>query len=290
MLDPIRIFIGTEPKTRVAARVLEFSIRRHTQSPVEVTYMEGPQWEYPLDGIRVGTGFSLRRWMIPKACEWKGRAIYMDADQVVFDDVLELWNKPNDPPTLVTETVERTQAYKNALFDRSQHDHGTIWCSYQPDKFRKEPWPQTSVMVIDCNKAGMYRLFSISSILETLRKDPTQYAALMHAEGKEPYCPGMRWPAVQIGNEWNHLNVFVPKGNPKHTRLLHYTKEPEQPWYKPDHPLAHLWAKELELAIKDNAVPRAELEEALARWGTKEDWRTSNGLHPTYRSYLRFYS
>src|ERR1022692_373234 len=92
MSDTVRIFIGTENKTRVFEAVLAHSIRTRSSLPVEITPMIGSAWEYPAD-LPVGTGFSLRRWLIPAACGWKGRAIYLDADQLVFGDVKELWEK-----------------------------------------------------------------------------------------------------------------------------------------------------------------------------------------------------
>ena len=88
----IRIFIGSEPKTAIAAQVLMHSIETRTRAEVEFTEMVGPAWEYPTKGVTVGTGFSLRRWMIPKAAGWHGYALYLDADQVVFGDVAELWD------------------------------------------------------------------------------------------------------------------------------------------------------------------------------------------------------
>ena len=121
---PIRIFVGTEVKTKVPMDVLEYSIKRHTTAEIKLTPMIGPDWEVP-KGLHQGTGFSLRRFMIPHACNYEGLAIYMDADQLVFGDVKELIS------------------YADKLGDKS------VACTYQPDKFSKKPWPQTSVMVID---------------------------------------------------------------------------------------------------------------------------------------------
>lgn len=261
MSDPIRVFVGTEPKTEVAFRVLEHSIRRHTSGPVEVVPMIGAGWEYPLDGITVGTGFSLRRWMIPAACSWQGRAVYLDADMLVFRDLRDLWEKPDRTPG-------------------PRPDCSTVWCTYQPDKHYKEPAPQTSVMVIDCARAFDHWGFHIGKVLDHLRKNPSKeaYARFMHATW-------LGCPPVEVPNHWNHLNVWQPQA----TRLLHYTKEPEQPWYKPDHRLADLWRMALVAAIKDGAVPKAVLEAALAAWGKKVDWRNTNGMHPMYAKYLKLY-
>lgn len=254
MAEPIRIFIGTEPKTYVAQRVLEHSIRANTDYPVEITPMIGPGWEYPLDGIKVGTGFSLRRWMIPAACGWQGKAIYMDADQLVFGDVGEIYQ------------------YNSVVEDP------VIGCTFQRDKYSPhDPVPQTSVMWIDCEKAKLFDFFKIAGILEYLRKHTTakDYGWLMHAEWMSDHVS-------MLPDAWNNLNEF----NPKRTRLLHYTKEPEQPWYKPDHPLAGLWQTALKAAIADGYVTQDDLRAALDKWNVKEDWRNTNGLHPYYRRFL----
>jgi lipopolysaccharide biosynthesis glycosyltransferase len=248
----IRVFIGTEPKTEVACQVLEASIRWNTSAQVSVTKMIGPSWEYPTEGIKVGTGFSLRRWMIPAACGWQGRAIYLDADQLVFGDIQELWSTLDSPKAA----------------------DAIVACTYQSDKFSRKPWPQTSVMVINCEKAATHPQFRIGNILEALRKNPTQghYAKFMHATWLNPQ-------PFSIPTRWNHLNVYRKND----TRLLHYTKEPEQPWYKPDHPLAGLWRDALQRAIREGYVTQQALEDAFQRWQVKEDWRNTNGLHPAYR-------
>ena len=255
-LETVRVFIGTEPKTEIARKVLECSIIRRTKHKVEFTPMIGRDWEYPTDGIKVGTGFSLRRWMIPAACNFQGRAIYLDADQLVTGDIGELWDK---------------------IYAKPAPKGTSAWMTYQPDKFRKTPWPQSSVMLIDCEAAKLQWGWYIDNVLRYLRENPTQemYANFMHATWMEPQ-------PRQIETHWNNLNEFFPGK----TRLLHYTKEPEQPWYKPDHPLAKLWQQELNVAIHLDFVTVEMLEEALSKWDVREDWRPTNGLHPQYRKFI----
>lgn len=257
-LHEIPIFIGTEEKTEIAASVLEFSLRRHTEHKLKITRMVGPEWEYPLDGIKVGTGFSLRRWMIPAACGWKGHAIYLDADQIVFGDI-------------------------NELFEYRHQDvpKGTsAWCTYQPNRYTAgEDWAHTSVMVIDCEAAKEQWGWYLDKILAYLRKDPSKmtYGRFMAGQWMIPQ------PAV-LPNHWNHLNKFNSA-----TKLLHYTKEPEQPWYVPEHPLAKIWMQELIKAIASGYVSKEAIEKALAAWNRKEDWRSTNGLHPYYKCTLSMF-
>lgn len=256
MSAPLRIFVGSEPKTRLAYLVLKHTIEKYASRPVEVTEMIGPRWEYSTQYIKVGTGFSLRRWMIPSRCNWEGEALYLDADQQVFEDIYKILEgaKPAQPG-----------------------DNPIVFTTYQPDKFNKKPWPQTSVMAINCKMAKGLWGFDIDQILFHLKKRNTQidYANFMHGTWL-PVAPGI------LPIEWNHLNVYK-EGQ---TKLLHYTKEPEQPWYKPDHPFARLWQQALEETIKSGVIKKGEFISALEAWNVKEDWRPTNGLHPYYKKYL----
>lgn len=253
-MDAIRVFIGTEPKTTIAEQVLRHSVRTRTAAPVTFTSMDGPDWQVP-PGLHQGTGFSLRRWLIPSRCGFAGRAIYLDADQVVFADIAGLWAAP-DGGTAPAGT--------------------SCWMTYQPDKFRKDPWPQSSVMVIDC--AAAEAQWQPEALWAGLREGRVTYPDFMHGTWLAPQ------PA-RLADGWNHLNVF----RPGETSLLHYTKEDTQPWYNPGHALADLWRRELAAAIKAGCVDRAAYEAALGKWGVKEDWRPTNGLHPIYRKYLTLF-
>lgn len=255
LAEKVRVFVGTEPKTYIAQRVLECSIRRRTNADVEFTPMVGKVWEYDTTGFKQGTGFSLRRWMIPAACNWHGRAIYLDADQLVFGDIWELWTVP----------------------DRNPIPKCAAWMTYQPSKFSRTPHPQSSVMVLDCQRAQALPFFHIARVVEFLKENPSReaYAGLMFPDWMKP-------PPGKVGNEWNSLNVYADGK----TKLLHYTKEPEQPWYRPDHPYAVRWQMEFQVALSLGYITDTDVVDAVARFGVQEDWRPTNGLHPFYLRYL----
>lgn len=81
----IRVFIGTDSDIHQdAEKVLEYSIRKHTKSPVEITFIQ-PGWKTP------PTGFASHRYLIPKLCNYEGYAIYLDVDMIVLDDIAKLW-------------------------------------------------------------------------------------------------------------------------------------------------------------------------------------------------------
>lgn len=256
MGEKVRVFIGTEPKTEIARKVLQCSINRRTNADVEYVAMIGKRWEYDHSKFHVGTGFSLRRWMIPEYCNWHGRAIYLDSDQIVLDDIYKLWTAP----------------------DRDPAPGRSAWMTYQPSKFSAAPHPQSSVMVIDCAAARAGEFWHLQACIDYLTKhnDPKHYGHLMFPGWMKP-MPG------KIGVEWNSLNVYA-EGK---TKLLHYTKEPEQPWYVPSHPLADVWKREFQIALNQNYVTHDEVREAIKKFAVKEDWRQTNGLHPDYIEFIK---
>jgi hypothetical protein len=78
--------------------VLEYSIHRHASMPVQIEWMkitndETSFW-HGWDTTRWATPFSGFRWGIPARCGFHGRAIYMDSDVIVMDDLAKLWNQP----------------------------------------------------------------------------------------------------------------------------------------------------------------------------------------------------
>jgi hypothetical protein len=56
--------------------------------------IQGSQIFSGWDKSNWGTGFTPFRWIIPELCSFKGRAIYLDVDMLVLDDIRELWETP----------------------------------------------------------------------------------------------------------------------------------------------------------------------------------------------------
>lgn len=92
-LPPVRIFIGTERQQFRAERTLLWSIEQHRD----------PSRLYEIYLLRDLLGFRRRLWLtgftnyrfaIPDLCDYQGRAIYNDADQVYLSDPAELFDTP----------------------------------------------------------------------------------------------------------------------------------------------------------------------------------------------------
>jgi len=128
-IPSIRVCIGTEPKTEIPLKVLQYSIMKHTKSKLKFYPMRGTNWDSGKP-LHQGTGFSLKRWQIAEYFNFEGYAIYLDVDQILLTDINRLWQADIDYPN------------KTA----------SIWCTYKKDKWYQRA-PCTSVMFIDCEVA-----------------------------------------------------------------------------------------------------------------------------------------
>ncbi|MCU4418746.1 glycosyl transferase [Acinetobacter bereziniae] len=112
--ENIKIFVGCDPNNCDLEQlmVLEHSVRKHTQHNVEFIWMQlshdiNSPWYSDQETsqgwstAKWATPFSGFRWALPELCDFKGRAIYMDADVVVLCDIAELWSHPMNDEAIV---------------------------------------------------------------------------------------------------------------------------------------------------------------------------------------------
>lgn len=99
----IRIFVGCSPNHEDAESqaVLEWSIRKHASETVEITWMkhsdDPKNFWHGWNSNLWATPFSGFRWGIPAACDYLGKAIYMDSDVIVLSDIAQLWHQKFNP-------------------------------------------------------------------------------------------------------------------------------------------------------------------------------------------------
>lgn len=245
-MEPFRVFVGTEPRTRLAEEVLVHSLRRHTHFPLEVTPLIGPEWDVP-DDLPSGTGFSLRRFLIPASLGYQGFGLYLDADILALGGL--------DP--LLGKQEELRQRGSPCAATR------------QPDRLHPRPTWQSSVLLLN---AAAWKAHPPEWFFDRLRHG-------------YPYQQIMRlgfWPPGQsplpLANSWNSFEK-VPPG----TRLVHFTRVPTQPWVHPGHSLAGLWREALVEAIAAGAVRPETFAQAVKLWdGTARKSGRRDGLHPSY--------
>ncbi len=94
-MEPIRIFIGFDPKETVAWHVLTHSILRRASRPVAFI----PLALKNLGGLMTrernplqSTDFSFSRFLTPYLSGYQGWSIFMDCDMLVLDDIAELYD------------------------------------------------------------------------------------------------------------------------------------------------------------------------------------------------------
>ncbi len=118
---PIRIYIGTDETQMIGTKVLQYSIRKHTPVPVAFDDMMHVRAPMPRDKAnQPRTGFSFHRFAIPRLAGYQGRAIYLDADMLVFHTIEELWNTPLQGATVLhcaSSDASRVKQFSVLLLD-----------------------------------------------------------------------------------------------------------------------------------------------------------------------------
>ena len=93
--EPIRIFIGYDPRERAATNVLIDSLVQHSSRPLAVTPIVteqlGDLYRRQRDP-KQSTAFSFTRFLVPHLCGYQGWAIFMDCDMLCRGDIAELWD------------------------------------------------------------------------------------------------------------------------------------------------------------------------------------------------------
>lgn len=99
-MEPIRIFVGVAARNEdlESQAVLDYTLHKYASQPLEIEWMRqtaDPE-SFWCGWNTVGwvTPFSGFRWGIPEYCMFEGKAIYMDSDMIVQDDIAKLWNMP----------------------------------------------------------------------------------------------------------------------------------------------------------------------------------------------------
>lgn len=99
----IHVCVGTDQRMRRAEKVLEHSIRKHTDAEVEMHWMragdEGwtdwrsqPSLPYQAGAGKWATLFTGFRFCVPEVLGFEGFGIYLDADMMVLGDIADLYS------------------------------------------------------------------------------------------------------------------------------------------------------------------------------------------------------
>lgn len=230
----VRISIGSEAKQLIPQKVLEWSITRRTSRPVEFTSNYYPDRSNPISAaapkLKQGTKFSEWRWLVPKQYNCEGKAIYLDADQIVLSDIGELWDS-------IDEKSEKWfSAVVNAI---------GVFGNKIPELNKV----QTSVMCMNLKKCN----WDFTTLAKDVRNNRMTYAQLMQAA----------WVArefvVELDPAWNHFGIVRPG-----TKLVHFSHVSSQPYRRPDHPHRETFQNELRSAVFEGYIEKQLVFDEIA--------------------------
>jgi lipopolysaccharide biosynthesis glycosyltransferase len=224
MNETIDIYVGADRSQLLAVAVLEHSIRRHTAAEVRLTPLVDLDLPEPHD-LRQGsrTNFSFARFAIPELANHQGKALYLDADMLVFRDIAELWALPFEGATVVI-----------------QEDSPQLAASPRKPGAPARRIKQSAVMLVDCAKAQ----WDVDEIVAGLDGRYT-YEQLMH----ELCILPEREVRFAVPFVWNSLEHYDLE-----TRLIHYTDMDTQPWVSARNRFGRLWLKEVLLMLETEAL------------------------------------
>lgn len=236
MGEPVRIFVGADRSQLLAIKVLEHSIKRHTQLPVEVHPMVDLPVrvpESPLNWQR--TGFSFSRFCIPELAGYQGRAIYMDADMLVFTDIADLWNIPFEGAKVIIQ--------EDLPEDLPQGD--------KKPGAPKQRIKQCAVMLLDCDRLDWHA----DRIIAGFDQGEYTYEKLMYElcileESEIRYA---------VPFAWNSMEHYQPS----ETALIHYTDMSTQPWVSVHNQHGHLWLAEVRMMLKSGLITTADIQQEI---------------------------
>ncbi len=87
--QPIRIFIGYDPRQPISLSTLVQSILCTSSRPVAITPIVLQTIPLQRQGL---TPFTFSRFMVPHLIDFSGHAIFLDADIMLRGDIAELWD------------------------------------------------------------------------------------------------------------------------------------------------------------------------------------------------------
>ena len=235
MSEPVRVYVGADRSQLLAIKVLEHSIQRHTELPVEVHAMVDLPVRVPQDPSNwQRTGFSFSRFCIPELANYQGKALYLDADMLVFTDIADLWNIAFDSAKVIIQAE---------LADEQQ--------TSQKKDAPKKRVKQCAVMLLDCDRLN----WKIDDIITGLDRNDYSYERLMFdlcllKESEIRYAVPFRWNSME-------------QYQPGETALIHYTDMTTQPWVSAQNQHSEPWLAEVRLMIATQALTYEDIKQEI---------------------------
>ena len=139
----INVFIGYDSKERVAYNVLSHSIIQNSTKPVSITpiALNNLKDDFVRERNSLSsTEFSFSRFIIPHLMNYRGWALFMDCDMLMFEDIAELWRLRDDKYAV--------QVCKHDYVPKKD----TKFLGQVQTKYEKKNW--SSFMLMNCAKCS----------------------------------------------------------------------------------------------------------------------------------------
>src|SRR5512141_897801 len=138
-MEPIRVFIGFDPREDAAFSVLAHSIHTRSSQPVAIAPVMlsqlGDVYRRARNPLQ-STQLSFSRFLTPDLCGYQGWAIFMDCDMLVLDDIAKLWALRDE--RYAVQVVKHVHVPKE----------DTKFLGAVQTKYEKKNW--SSVMLMNC--------------------------------------------------------------------------------------------------------------------------------------------
>ena len=119
----IRIFIGHDPREKVAYHTLVQSIIENSSEPVSITPIAKKHLGNIYQRTRTvkeSTEFSLTRFLTPYLSGFDGWSIFMDCDMIVTSDIKNLWELRDDKYAAMCVRHDYTPSSERKFLDQIQ--------------------------------------------------------------------------------------------------------------------------------------------------------------------------
>ena len=249
----VKVFIGSGEVSLIERKTAIYSLRKNTKEDLDIYVFNGTHNAIELNdaepflapmSLRVKyhniTEFSLYRYLIPRLCDYQGKAIYIDSDIICLTDIAELFNTPMNGADFLARRAETA---------------GT------------EHWG-LSVMLIDCEKCR-FDLEQIIADLEAGLYSMTDFSWMSPA-----FLARHSYNIGELSPLWNQFDQWDEK-----TKLIHYTNLDTQPWRFPNHPYGELWFTYFKEAMSAGYVTANDITLSRIRGYVRRDLLDGNASY-----------
>ena len=204
-MDPLRIFIGYDPRETVAFHVLAHSIVTRASIPVAITPIISrtiPVFQRPRDPGQ-STDFSFTRFLVPYLSGYMGYSVFMDSDMLCLTDIADL-----------VATTDQQSAVDVLVCQHDYTPRATTKFLGQPQKaYPRKNW---SSLIVFRNSTFPCRRLTPKYVNEASAADLHRFA----------WCEDHRIGTLPLS--WNYL-VDEPNQDQDPPKIVHWTQG--GPWF-----------------------------------------------------------